>query len=309
MRRALILSLALIPALLSFAIAYLFQRGAIADFVWSGTYQIDAAGLFSRAGLAGSALIAFILLTFWWAEGRAEDTFQAERNMQEETRRRFFRRLDHELKNPLTIIKLGIANMRHTPEISSQQQASLDRIGQQAGRLQKLVEDMRWLSELEAPRLEQAPVSLAEILADAVALARAAYPDRAIDLAVQQAPWPLADISGDRDMLVVVFRNLLDNALKYSTPGDKVAVRAADDGQWAAVEVADTGIGIPDADQPSVFEELYRGSNVQAIAGSGLGLALAWRIIKLHKGSIRLRSRQGQGTVVTVRLKLPAPRD
>lgn len=302
MRKVRILSLALIPALLALAIAYLFERGALTPVVWAGTYQIDAAGLVSRAGLTGSGLMAFALLLFFWAERRTEDTFQAERTMQEEARRRFFRRLDHELKNPLAIIKLGIANMKHSPELNDTHEASLNRIGQQAERLQKLVEDMRWLSELEAPRLEQTPVNLSDILAEAVQLARVAYPDRTIELIIPHPPRPLPEISGDGDMLVVVFRNLLDNALKYSSSEDTVTVQATEDGQWVTTAVTDTGIGIPTTDQPQVFEELYRGDNAQSISGSGLGLALTWRIIQLHGGHIHLRSQQEEGTEITIRL-------
>jgi two-component system OmpR family sensor kinase len=95
----------------------------------------------------------------------------------------------------------------------------------------------------------------------------------------------------------------LDNALKYSSAGDEVDVLAADDGEWVRVEVVDTGLGIPEGDLSRVFEELYRSANVQNIPGSGLGLALVWRIVKLHGGRINLQSQLEQGTNITVRLK------
>ncbi len=304
MRKALVFVLALVPLLLALGIAFMFEQGVFANVLWVGRYEIDAAGLISRGGLVSSGLIIFVLLTFWWAEGRAEKTFQAEKQMQEETRRRFFRRLDHELKNPLTIIKLGMTNIEHSPNMTAEQIRSLNRIGQQAERLQKLVQDLRWLSELEAERLESYPVNLEEVLEEAIELTRTAHPERAVNLNVQRVPWPLAAVSGDRDMLVVVFRNLLDNALKYSAAEDEVDVRAADDGEWVKVEVADAGVGIPEEDLSRVFEELYRSGNVQDIPGSGLGLALVWRIVKLHDGRINMGSRVGQGTVISVRLKV-----
>ncbi len=307
MRRALVFVLALIPSLLALGVAFLFEQGIFANVLWVGSYQIDAAGFISRGGLLVGGLIIFVLLTFWWAEGRAEETFQTEKRMQDDTRRRFFRRLDHELKNPLTIIKLGITNIEQSPNITAEQNSSMNRIGQQAERLQKLVQDLRWLSELEAERLESYPVNLAEVLEEAVELVRASYPGRVVNLIVQRAPWPLSAVSGDRDMLVVVFRNLLDNALKYSSAEEEVDVRTADDGEWVKVEVADTGLGIPENDLSRVFEELYRSANVQNIPGSGLGLALVWRIVKLHGGRINLESRLGQGTIITVRLKVPSP--
>jgi two-component system OmpR family sensor kinase len=299
----LVFVLALIPSLLALGVAFLFERGVFSNVLWIGSYEIDAAGLISWGGLLGGGLIIFVLLTFWWAEWRAEETFQAEKRMQDDTRRRFFRRLDHELKTPLTIIKLGITNIEQSPNITGDQNSSMNRIGQQAERLQKLVQDLRWLSELEAERLESYPVNLAEVLEEAIELARTSYPGRAVNLDVEQGPWPLAAVFGDRDMLVVVFRNLLDNALKYSSAGDEVDVLAADDGEWVRVEVVDTGLGIPEGDLSRVFEGLYRSANVQNIPGSGLGLALVWRIVKLHGGRINLQSQLEQGTNITVRLK------
>ncbi|MBO9361169.1 MAG: sensor histidine kinase [Thermoflexus sp.] len=103
---------------------------------------------------------------------------------------------------------------------------------------------------------------------------------------------------------MVVFRNLLDNALKFTRAGDRVEVRVMEDGEWAVVEVADTGPGIPAEELPHIFEELYRGSNARGIPGSGLGLALVQRIVALHGGEVTVRSREGQGTVVRVRLPL-----
>jgi two-component system OmpR family sensor kinase len=111
---------------------------------------------------------------------------------------------------------------------------------------------------------------------------------------------------GDRDLLVLAFRNLIDNALKYSAPGDRVEIRATDDGQWVTVEVADTGLGIPSDQLPRIFEELYRADNAHGISGSGLGLALVWSILKLHGGRIDVRSREAGGTVVRVRLRTSA---
>jgi signal transduction histidine kinase len=113
---------------------------------------------------------------------------------------------------------------------------------------------------------------------------------------------------GDRDLLGLAFYNLIDNALKFSGSGNAVQVRAREDGRSLVVEVADGGPGIPAEDLPHIFEELYRGANARGIPGSGLGLALAARIVDLHGGSLKVASRQGerQGTVFS--LHLPAGR-
>jgi signal transduction histidine kinase len=147
---------------------------------------------------------------------------------------------------------------------------------------------------------------LPAVLEEAIELAHSA-PDRAdrvVDVNVPQVPWPLPPLHGDRDLLVVLFSNLLDNAFKFTRPGGRVEIRATEDARLAVIEVADNGLGIPAADLDHIFEELYRADNARETAGSGLGLALVQRIVALHHGSLAVRSRPEQGTVVTVRLPL-----
>ncbi len=96
--------------------------------------------------------------------------------------------------------------------------------------------------------------------------------------------------------------NLLNNAVKFSSPGDSVEVRAFEDSEMVIVEVADTGPGIPEAEVPFVWQELYRGRGARGVPGSGLGLALVRAIAERHGGQVTIRSRVDQGTVVTMKL-------
>jgi two-component system OmpR family sensor kinase len=121
-----------------------------------------------------------------------------------------------------------------------------------------------------------------------------------LTLTLPQAPWPVPTILGDRDLLFLAFYNLLDNALKFTQPGDTVEVRAFDNGDRVAVEVADTGPGIPHEEIPRIWDELYRGQEARGVPGSGLGLALVRAIVERHEGRVSVRSRVGQGTVVRV---------
>jgi two-component system OmpR family sensor kinase len=253
-----------------------------------------------------SILLTGVFVVGWQLDRLARRERELEQKVQEGINRRFLRRLDHELKNPLTIIRLGVVNLAQSPDLNTEQTSSLDRIEQQVQRLQTLVEDLRWLSELQEERLEQTTVNLQEVITEAVELVRAipAWSERVIDLSIQEAPWPLGVVRGDRDLLILTFRNLLDNALKYTPGKGQVQVRATDDGTVAEIEVADTGSGIPDDELPHIFEELYRGHQAKRVEGSGLGLTLVQRIVKLHGGEISVRSRNQQGTVMTVRLPL-----
>jgi signal transduction histidine kinase len=293
-----------LPLLVGLGAAAMLQAGWLPNYVFVGQYHADLAALVSLGGLALSLALGVAAGVRRWADWRLERARAAEQQTEAEARRRFLQRLDHELKNPLTVIRLGLTNLQQQPGLA--QDPSLVRLGQQAQRLQKLVKDLRALGELEEHGLERDAVPLAGVLDEAVELAHSA-PDRAdrlVDVAVQQVPWPLPPVLGDRDLLVLLFSNLLDNAFKFTPAGGRVAVRATEDSRQAVIEVADNGLGIPAADLDHIYEELYRAENAREIPGSGLGLALAQRIVALHHGAIAVRSRQGQGTVVSVRLPL-----
>ena len=195
-------------------------------------------------------------------------------------RRRFLQRLDHELKNPLTAIRAGLANVVNDSATATQAQA-LATVEAQVLRLSRLTADMRKLAELEARPLERTPVDVAELLHEAVALAqeRPGARQRKLTLTLPQAPWPVPNVLGDWDLLFLAAYNLLDNALKFTRPGDTVEVRASEAGAFVIIEVADTGPGIPPEEVPRVWEELYRGRGARGIPGSGLGLSLVRAVV------------------------------
>lgn len=297
---------ALAPGCAGLGLAMALERDWLPDLIFTGSYQVDLAALVSTAGLLISALIMGVVLIIRRSDRQARRAQEEEHLAQEEAHRRFLRRLDHEMKNPLTIIRLGVVNLQHSPNLSSEGTATVARVAQQARRLQRLIEDLRWFTELEARGLERQRIELQEVLEEAVEIVRSVggRGGREIVLNLQKVPWPLAAVEADRDLLIIAFRNLIDNAMKYTAPGDQVEVRATDDGNMALIEVADTGPGIPDDELPHIFEELYRGRQSERVPGSGLGLTLVQRIVELHGGEIAVRSRVGQGTVMTVRLPI-----
>jgi two-component system OmpR family sensor kinase len=127
-------------------------------------------------------------------------------------------------------------------------------------------------------------------------------PGKKLTLHLPLVPWPLPPMSGDPDLLFLVFHNVVDNALKFTRPADTIEIRAFEDDAHVTVEVADTGVGIPEADLEHIWEELYRGQTARSIPSSGLGLTLVRTIVIRHGGQVRIRSRLDQGTIVTIRL-------
>jgi two-component system, OmpR family, sensor kinase len=295
--------LALAPALLgaAAALAVLLRM----DQIPIAYLRADLGTLFLIAGLLVSLPLGAAV---YFIEHSRREKLAVQNQIQEQTsgeRRRFLRRLDHELKNPLMAIRAGLANLAEAPTDAARHEAMCS-VDAQALRLSRLAGDLRKLAELETRPLETSLVDLQNLLSEACGLAEdlAEAGERRLTLSLPKAPWPLPMISGDPDLILLALHNLLDNAIKFTRPGDTVEVRAFEDGSNVVVEVADTGPGIPDEDLRHVWEELYRGKGARGIPGSGLGLALVRAIADRHNGEVNLRSRPGQGTVFT--LKLPA---
>jgi two-component system OmpR family sensor kinase len=262
--------------------------------------------LYLRADLATLILIVVVLLTLvsyiaLWVITRLEQQRLRLTSQATDDRLRFLRRLDHELKNPLTAIRAGVANASEAPDEAARQEAFVT-VEAQALRLSRLAADLRKLAELETRPLERVDVSIATLLQETFDLTQERATERQLSLSIPQAPWPLPSISGDPDLLFLAVHNLLENAVKFTRPGDRVEMRAFEDGNTLVIEVADTGPGIPDDELPYVWEELYRGQGARGVPGSGLGLALVRAVIERHGGRVSLRSRIGQGSVFTLRL-------
>ena len=114
----------------------------------------------------------------------------------------------------------------------------------------------------------------------------------------------LGEARGDERLLQHVFTNLLSNAIKYSEPDQPVQFVIEQAGPDALCRVIDRGIGIPDSDQPWLFQAFHRGRNVGQRQGTGLGLVIAKRCVELHRGKIRVESRPNEGMTVIVTLPL-----
>jgi two-component system OmpR family sensor kinase len=301
MRRWLAWLVALVPAVAGMGIALLLESGGLANPLYQIRVSLDA--LLLRAGLFLSMIGLGIVALWDFAKHRQQRAVDQEQHQASEAHRCFVQRLDHELKNPLTAIRIELASLNSIP-LEAEQQEALSSVAAQAERLGRLVADLRKLAELEARLLERSTFDLESLLDEAVELAQqqSAAAGRCLTLSVPQAPWPLPSVSGDRDLIFLAIYNLLDNALKFTRPSDTIEVRASERGATVVVEVADTGLGVPDDELPHIFEELYRGQEARGHEGSGLGLALAKAVMELHGGTLTAQSRSGQGSVFSLSL-------
>lgn len=292
-------------ALLKDELPVLFQTDfGIAAFVFGGVIRNWGAFAFAL----GFFITLFLLFLYYWdlrSVRQARTMIMESLREMEQSRRSFLRRLDHEIKNPLTGLRAALVNMQETQNVEEREHA-VENAGRAVSRLSRLLADLRKLSDLGERPIERSRVDVPDLLQDAVDAAHVlpAFEGREVSLLIPKVPSPFPTITGDRDLLVLAIYNLIENALKFTCAEDSVEVRLAEDGQAIVIEVADSGSGIPSEDVGKIFEELYRGSNARSTEGSGLGLALVSRIIALHDGKIQVRSTQEnpRGTVFTVRL-------
>ncbi|HTP02493.1 MAG TPA: HAMP domain-containing sensor histidine kinase [Anaerolineales bacterium] len=270
-------------------------------------FKMDIGTLLLFAGAFLTLIVAALYAGVQLQEREARTALQKALRDAERSRVRFLRRLDHEIKNPLTGLQAALTNLRESGSVQERERAAQNAV-RAVERLSRLLADLRKLSDLSERPAERLPVDVPKLLEEMVDAAHShpRYAGRTINLMVTRVPWNLPAVTGDRDLLGLAIYNLIDNALKFTAAGDSVEVRALEDGRAIIVEVADTGPGIAPDDLHSIFEELYRGANARGVEGSGLGLALTQRIVDLHGGQIAVRSHQSEprGTIFTLRLPI-----
>lgn len=217
----------------------------------------------------------------------------------------FFALVSHELRTPLTSI-IGYLELvlDDEEELSDEARRFLEVVERNAKRLLRLVGDMLFVAQVEAGRLslESSAVDLDKVAAESVEAARPAAERAGVSLTLTAEP--VRPILGDRDRLGQMLDNLISNALKFTPDEGQVDVRMTSAEDRAIVEVSDTGMGIPDAEQQQLFERFFRASSAtsNAVPGAGLGLTIVKTIVEAHGGTVGLTSREGEGTSVHVEL-------
>ena len=240
-----------------------------------------------------------------WVVAYIEDV--TERKKVDAARTDFVANVSHELKTPLGALTLLSETLENATD-PAQQGKLISRIGEQAARMSRLVDDIMDLSLVEAAQMELAVVDLHKVLAEAAASVRDISAAADVEVSVESEAGTVQLVGDDRQLASAAV-NLLSNAVGYTAlaaPPRVVAAKAFHRGSDAVIEVTDSGIGIPAKHQQRIFERFYRvdSGRSRETGGTGLGLAIVRHVALNHGGSVEVESESGIGS--TFRMVIPA---
>ncbi len=263
-----------------------------------------ARGAVSEAALQAAANLVAIALEKQHAQAAAARAEAAQES--EQLKSTLLDAIAHELKTPLTSIRAASTALLSEDTGSAPSRDLLTVINEETERLNDLISDAIRMARIEAGkiRLERGSVSIPDLLTTMLAQKPALALDHPVTLTVRDD----AIANGDREMLAIVFRQLLSNAAKYSIPGAPIAIAVTSEGSAARVTVTDQGPGIDATDRPRIFERFYRSQSVRGrMPGTGMGLTIASEIVKAHDGEIGVDSKPGQGASFWFTIPLMGP--
>ncbi len=286
-------------------LAYLVLVISVALFVWPRnqalTLVLPVGDAILLIGAIGCGLAAVSIAIRRWRKERQRlfaETQQLKSVIQEQ--QEFRRALNHELRNLIIAMSTGLERLNDGCEANT-----LTRLKTDVERLSNLLKTVNALGRLETDPIEFAPVKLDEIIQQAldVITATPAASCHKFDVNLPPGPFPLPAVQGNDDLLFIALLNLLDNAIKFTDQAQgQIVIRAFDDGSTVVTEVCDNGIGIREEDIPHVLKPFFRGHDAKDRAGSGLGLYQVRKIVERHGGTMSIRSKIGEGTVLAIRL-------
>ena len=214
----------------------------------------------------------------------------------------FFSNVSHEFRTPLTLMMGPLETLLANDGIAGEEREQISTAYRNSMRLLKLVNSLLDYSRIEAGRAKASfePVDLPALTTDLASNFRSTIESAGVKLMVDCPPLP-QPVYVDRDMWEKIVLNLLSNAFKFTFAGS-IAVKIEADENYARLIVRDTGAGIPEAEQPHIFERFHRveGARGRTYEGTGIGLALILELVKLHGGSIKVESRLNEGSSFTI---------
>jgi heavy metal sensor kinase len=220
--------------------------------------------------------------------------------------RQFSADASHELQTPLTILQGELEVALRAPRTPDEYRRVLTSALEESKRIARLVEGLLLLSRADAGmlRMDHQAVDLARLVAEVCEHSQVLAKARGVTLDL--GPLTPVTMQGDPQHLRRLLVNLVDNGLKYTLAGGRVTLALHQEGVWAVLRVADTGIGLAPEEQERIFQRFYRAPTAVSrdVEGSGLGLCIARSIVETHGGSIQVESAAGHGSIFTVRLPL-----
>jgi signal transduction histidine kinase len=205
----------------------------------------------------------------------------------------------HDLRNPLSAISMSVDLLLDSPlddEQGGETRGRLENVLSAANRMETLIQDLLDLQLLEEGRLRIQPVDIAaaDLIAEAVRAFEVQIEEKALALELDAEEGLM--VRADRNRVLRLLTNLLDNALKFSDPGDRVSLKAEKRDQDVLFSVSDTGIGIAEERLPQLFDRFARADDARGGGGAGLGLDIARQTVEAHDGTMWVESELGAGT-------------
>jgi heavy metal sensor kinase len=263
------------------------------DTITRTARQISADDLHARLKLpVTDDEVGRLAATFDAMLERLDDSFQRER--------RFTADASHELRTPLAAMQTILGVIRAQRRTAEDYEQALDDLASETDRLRGLVEDLLRLARDDMrPGSVHAPIDLSTLIDDVVETLRLLAEDKGLTMTCAIAPALV--VNGDRDDLIRLFLNVIENAVKYTAQG-RIAICATPAADAIEVRVHDTGCGIAPTHLPHVFDRFYRVDAARGNGGAGLGLEIAQEIARAHGGGIMVTSAIGAGSTFVIRI-------
>jgi len=211
----------------------------------------------------------------------------------------FLNMVCHEIRSPLGIIE-GYLDVIRKGIVKDKEQTKnmIERAKLRTQTLRELTDDLLSLARMESEKIkkELVPIDLQKIVLEIVEFYKDKAKKKGIKININTEPVPT--IMADKNDIILVFANLLDNAIKYNVQDGSVDIHIKQEGSDLCLRIADTGVGIPEESIKFVFDEFYRVKNekTRMISGTGLGLSIVQKIVKAYQGKIKVESKEGKGS-------------
>jgi len=279
--------------------------GLVLFYVGSAYYQFKHVGVWYPVvvPVAVQAPLAFVVAVLWkYRDARKLEAAHEQLKEMDRLKSMFLSHVSHELKTPLTSIKGFVDNMLDgvTGELQAKHRDYLDRMRANADRLTRMITNLLDLSRIESGthHLDRVRLRLFDLVEEVTEQLRPIAAAKQLTLEVI-CPDLTLQVSADRDKLIQVIMNLVDNAIKFTPKGGKITVAVErKDPDRVKITVTDTGEGIPAGDLAKLFEPFYQASRQSGThaKGLGLGLSIVKTLVELHGGTILVTSEVGKGS-------------